>query len=356
MRRQILRNPNDGIISGRLPQTDDLLDRDEVYINPRLDRKLGGAVTFNADYRYTEGSNNDPLIQDDTNHHGSASLQNYDAGQGLSWALRYDFRRTEYEISRAWEYQQATAELGFWVNQKLRFFSGGGKESPWDVPFNSDLEDSFWEAGFAYGAGESLSAEFAAGERSFGSSWRGRLDYDFQRGSTSLSYVESPSTTGFGQSNGRRSVLDPDDIDEFLDVPGQAERFLSKRLQWDLSVEFRRSDISIALFDEDRSGRILADGSPLEDEVQRGVRANISWNAGVRTELRAFGSILRRESAIDDRSDFNSVGLNIAYRFGTRTQLSFEYSYEEQQPQGAILAGRDYVNNVFSLFITYTMQ
>ena len=39
-------------------------------------------------------------------------------GQGLTWALRYDWRRSEYEISAPWENQQATAELGFWVNSQ----------------------------------------------------------------------------------------------------------------------------------------------------------------------------------------------------------------------------------------------
>ena len=36
----------------------------------------------------------------------------YAAGRGLTWALEYDWRRTEYEISPPWEHQRAWAELG----------------------------------------------------------------------------------------------------------------------------------------------------------------------------------------------------------------------------------------------------
>ena len=284
------------------------------------------------------------------------AIQNYDAGQGLSWALRFETRKTEYEISRTWENRRASVELGFWVNENLRLFGTNGQESPWDDPFDPSLEDTFWEAGFAHDAGKNLSAEFAGGERSFGRSWRGRLDYKFQRGSTSLSYNETPTTTGFNAGGGRRGVLDPDDLDEFLDIPGRAERYLSKGLQWNLNVDLRRSGLTLAFFDEDRSDRTESDGTPLESQAQRGIRGNLTWKTGARTEVGVSGSIIRVDSGVDgNRSEFYSVGLNLGYRIGARTQMSFDYSYYEQEPKGANAISRDYVNNVFSLFFTYTM-
>ena len=207
-RSQVLSDPDDVIPPGRLPLSGNLIDQDEWWFNPRLSRSLGSVVTLDANYRYSKIQFDDSLTQDNTNHTGNFGLENYSAGQGLTWALRYDWRRSEYEISAPWENQQATAELGFWVNAKTRVFGAGGKESSWDNPFDPAMDDSFWEAGFAYSPSEKLSAEFAAGERSFGSSWRGRLDYTFRRGSTSLSYDESPTTTGFDRIGGTRSILE----------------------------------------------------------------------------------------------------------------------------------------------------
>jgi len=193
------------------------------------------------------------------------------------------------------------------------------------------------------------------GERSFGSSWRGRLDYTFRRGSTSLSYNETPTTTGYNRSGGARSTLDPDDLDEFLDRPGNAERFISSRLQWMLNLTFRRAGFDLSVFDEDRTGRISAEGVPGEDQSQTGVTANFAWQAGVRTEFVIFGSIINRETGSMSRSRYAGAGLNVNYRLGTRSSVSLGYRYDEQEPRGEVATSRDYVANVVSLFYKYSM-
>lgn len=354
-RNQVLRDPGGNIPPGSLPISGNLLDRDEIYANPRLEKKLGGSITANADYRYSDGRYDDELTQDDTSQHGQFTLENYDRGQGMTWALRYDWRKTEYEFSPAWEYQRVGAELGFWVNSAMRLFAEGGEESPWDDPFNADLEEGFWEAGFAFKGSQDLSIELAAGERSFGTSWRGNVDYTFRRGHTLLSYSESPTTTGFNQSGRQRIAFDSEQLDDFLDTPGLAERYLSKRLQWELNVEFRRTGMTFSLFDEDRIDRVLADGTPVEDEAQRGARLALSWKVGVRTEITGSGSIIRRELAEASSSDFYTVGLDANYRLGNHSQLTLAYSYTEQQPKGLNAQAQDYVANVVSLLFVYSM-
>ncbi|MBT8109708.1 MAG: hypothetical protein KJO27_03180, partial [Gammaproteobacteria bacterium] len=345
----------DVIPLGNLPFSGNLIDQDEWWFNPRLTRSLGKVVTLDADYRYSKIQFDDSLTQDNTNHSGNFSLENYNAGQGLSWALRYNWRRSEYEVSRSWENQKATAELGFWVNAKTRVFGAGGKESSWDDPFDPAMDDSFWEAGFAYSPSDKLSAEFAAGERSFGSSWRGRLDYTFRRGSTSLSYDESPTTTAFDRSGGIRNFLDDAYLDDFLNRPGTAERYISKRLNWNLNLEFRRTGFTLSAFNEERGDRFTADGTPVDDQSQTGVRANFTWQAGVRTQFAVSGSLVDQETGVGNKSDFASVGLDINYRLGTRSDLSLGYSYSEQDPSGINSTSREYVANVVSLFFTYSM-
>ena len=354
-RSQTLSDPEDVIPSGSLPLSGNLVDQDEWWFGPRLSRSLGSVVTLDAGYRYSRIQFDDSLSQDITYHTGNFGLENYSAGQGLTWALRYDWRRSEYEVSAPWENQKATAELGIWVNSKARVFGAGGKESSWDNPFDPAMDDSFWEAGFAYSPSDNLSAEFAGGERTFGSSWRGRVDYTFRRGSTSLSYSESPTTTDFSRAGRPASLPDTDNLDDFLNRPGSAERYISNRLSWDLNLEFRRTGFTLSVFDEDRSDRFLADGTPVEDVSQTGVRANFTWQAGVRTTFSVFGSLVDRETGADSKSEFASTGLNATYRLGTRSDLSLSYNYSEQQPRGQNSSSRDYVANVVSLFFSYSM-
>ena len=354
-RGQVLGDQDEVIPPGRLPLTGNFVDRDEIHIFPRLETRLGKSTTLGAGYRYSKGSYDNPQFQDDAVHHATFSLDNYAAGSGLAWALRYDGRRTQYEVSRDWAYQRASAELGFWANEKLRVFGSGGKESSWDDPFNADMEDPFWEAGFAYTRGESLYTEFAAGERGFGSSWRGTLEYSFSRGSTSLNYSQTPSSTAFNQSQSGGPRDNPDDIDEFLDEPGQAQHYLLKRLDWSLNIDIRRTSFGLVLFDEDRLGRTSADGTPLGDQAQRGVRASLSWKAGVRTEFVLSGSLVRREINTTNRSKYRHAGLAVNYELGHRTQLTLDYAFDEQEPLDTDSTSRDYESNVVSFFFTFTM-
>ena len=147
-RGQVLSDPDQVIPPGRLPLSGNLTDQDELWVNPRLNRTFGGAVTLNADYRYSDISYEDVLAQQNKNQQGSFSLDNYVAGEGLTWALRYNWRRTEYELTAPWENQQASVELGFWVDRNTRIFGVTGKETAWDDPLDPSMVDPFWEAGF----------------------------------------------------------------------------------------------------------------------------------------------------------------------------------------------------------------
>ena len=352
-RRQVVRNPSESIPSGRLPLNGNLADQDELFVRPRFKRTFASAITVDASYRFAGTNYNDGAIQDNDNHEARFVLENYQRGNGLTWALRYERLKTDYEVSPEWEFQKASAELGFWLNAETRFFGSGGRESRWDDLEDRSPQDEFWEAGVALTKGPNFSAEIAAGERSFGSSWRGDLDFTFQRGSTTLSYNETPTTIGFGRDQLPDVIGDGDPVD-FLTAPGRAERYILNRLQWSLELELRRTTVSLLVYDEERSGRIDVNGVTLSDQDQSGFSARMAWAFGRRSEIVAFGSFATRKfSALAD-SDLLRVGLSGNYRIGPSLALSLSYDYSDEQPNGA--AGRDYAANVVSLLATYTFQ
>lgn len=352
VRSQSLRDPDEGIPTDGLPLNNNLVDRDEFFVNPRFERTFGQSVSVNASYRVTDTRFGDDLIQEHTTEAGRFEIENYRAEQGFTWAARYSREETDYDTAIPWEYQKASAELGFWVNGNLRVFGSGGEESAWDDFVDRSLADPFWEAGFAYSSGEKISAEFAAGERSFGTSWRGNVDIEFRRGSIAFSYAETPTTSG--QDRYRRgSLVDPDQPDDFLNRPGSAERYIAERLNLTLALDFRRTGLTIVAFDENRTGRFSADGTPRPDESQRGITVRASWQMGVRTAISASGSQVNRKATDVRDTDFVRAGLGLQYRLGNKTSLSLNYSYSEEDPAAGFVA-RDYVANVVSLNGTYT--
>ena len=356
-RSQSIVDPDAVIPTGALPISGNLTDRDEYFVNPRFEKTFGRSVTVTADYRYAdvrfdESDLEDPLfIQDNTNESASFELENYERGQGLTWAAAYEWEETEYELSLPWEFQIATVELGFWANGSTRIFASGGLESTWDDPIDRSLEDDFWEAGFAYRNGDRISAEFAAGERSFGSSWRGNLDFTFQRGELAFSYAETPTTVGWDRFN-PGNLLDPEEPDDLLARPGNAERYISNRGQASLNLNFRRTELGFVIFDEERTGRYSADGTPLGDETQNGASASFSWQAGARTEFAASGSIYNRETETAGETEYLKATISASYRVGSSVFLTLGYDYYEQDPEDSV-TDPDYVARVVSFFVSY---
>jgi hypothetical protein len=357
-RSQSIIDPDAVIPTGGLPISNNLADRDEYYANPRLEKTLGRSVTVLLDYRYSDiryddTETDDPgQIQDNTNQSAEFKLENYARGQGLTWAAAYEWRETEYDLSLPWEYRRASAELGFWASGSTRVFASGGKESAWDDPIDRSLRDEFWEAGFAYRSGDRVSAEFAAGERSFGSSWRGRLDWSFQRGSLAFSYAETPTTTGLN-SFSRGNLIDPEEPNDYLAFPGSSERYISERGQASLSLEFRRTTLSFVAYDELRTGRYTDDGEPLEDESQRGFSTSVDWRPGARTEVSASAAVNARESGSGNETDFVTGNVSASYRLGSSVGLTLAYQYAKQEPKAGS-SGRDYVSNIVAFYVTYS--
>ena len=357
-RSQSVVDPDAVIPTDGLPISGNLADRDEYFVSPRFEKTLGGSVTLKANYRYADVRFDDSdiedtrFVQDNTNESASFTIENYKRGQGLTWAAGYEWQETDYDVSLPWEFNRATVELGFWLNGNTRLFASGGMESAWDDPIDRSLQDGFYEAGFAYKNGDNVSAEFAAGERSFGSSWRGRLDFSFQRGELAFSYVETPTTTGQDRYS-RGNLQNPEEPNDLLTRPGNAERYISERGQASLNLNFRRTEFGFVLYDEQRTGRFRADGTPLGDESQQGASASLSWQAGVRTDFFARGSINTRETATGGEVEFFTASVNANYRLGSNVLLSLGYNYSEQDPADSA-TGRDYVANVASFFISYT--
>ena len=359
-RSQAIIDPEQTIPYSNLPISQNRQDRDEYYAAPSFQYAFGNNVAMTGEYRHTwlEYSETDeqasaPFVaQDSRLGDASFSLDNYQRERGLSWALRYNWQRAEYEEGIPWEYQKAMVELGLWASSSTRLFAAGGKESAWDQPLDPKMEGDLWEAGFSHQLGERLSAEFAAGERSFGGSWRGNLDFRFRRGNMTLSYSETPTTEG--QNRFRRGAFDgPEVPDDFLSRPGSTERFIAKRLQWTLNLELRRTGFALSLFDSDRTERTTAEGSPLGDESQRGANLLISYELGPRTDLRLGGSWAERELQDSGTRDLLRASIGADYRLGQRTLLALTYDYADEDGESAFVI-RDYVANTVSLDITRT--
>jgi hypothetical protein len=340
-RDQTIRDPESLIPRTNLPISTNRIDRDDYWFGPRFQYPLGSNVTVSGSGRRTRieygvDETGALLVPEFDTDEVDFSVDNYRQQEGLTWAFVYSSDATDYGPDFPdWEYRLAAIQLGAWVGRGVRVFASVGKESSWDNPLDPSLRDDYHEIGVARNAGRNFNIELAAGERSFGSSKRATLQYNFRRGNTQLGYSEQPSTQG-------RS---PDD---YLTRPGAIERFVLERVDWTLTFGLRRTQISLNVYDENREERTSVDGAPLGDEAQSGGSFLFSLGIGSRSELQLGADRINQEFADRGSQDLRTKWIGINRPLGPQTDLALTLRREHADNSND--AG--YEANLVSLMLT----
>jgi hypothetical protein len=336
------------------------VDQDELYAGPSFTVPTGGNSVLSGELRRSKFRFENPVaggLDDYDYDTARVGADNYRKRMGATWAARYSAERADYKLAGIpYEHRQATLELGFWANDVFRLFVNGGKETPWDDPLVTSLEDSFWEAGFARSS-DQFRAEFAFGERTFGSSRRGDLAYTFDRGSTTFTYSETPATTSaerfrFG------GLLDPtEDLNYFnyLYRPGALERYILNRAQWDFDLDLTRFAFAVDLFDEVRTDRTDLLGTELPDQLQKGGNVSATWKVGPKLSVVVSAQTVDREFTDTLASDLSVRAVTGNYVLGSRTRLTFQLQrFEEGAPEE--FGGTSYEANVLTATVARTFR
>ena len=344
---QSIQTPDRNIPTTNLPVTSNRLDTRILEARPYWDQNLGFANVFleaaYVDTTYSELDNSfDDFSQDNTEKRARFELENRSNQRTLAWGLNYENRRMEYESAVPWDYERAGLDVGIWVNDALRIFVAGGQETAFDSFLEGGLDEGFWEGGLQYRPSQRLNLELAAGERSYGDSYRGEFSYELRRGVMTLEYSEQPRTLGELLFD-RRPIADTDDLDDYLNRPGASDRFILKRGEWSTTLELARTDLSLRVFHERRDERTTALGEPLQDEELSGAAFRLAWRVGGRSTVGLYADYTNRQTEGTD-ADLVRYAIDYALRFTRRMSvvllaqrveedgvLGFGVPYEENQ-------------------------
>jgi hypothetical protein len=358
MRAQAIVDPQANIPHNNFVLSANRTDVDEYHLGPSFQVPVGGSAIFSGDlqrawYRYDETAA-DVGYNDYTDDTVTLGVDNYAKGSGATWAARYSGEKASYDVQPVpFEQREASLELGLWFSNAARLFVVGGKETPWDNPLDTSLEDSFWEAGVARKS-DRLAAELAVGERSFGSSGRASVTFMFDRGDTGLSYSEDPTTTA-GDQFRSGGLLEPGQPYDYLSQAGALERYILNRLAWTLNLDLPRVSVAAVIFDEERLDRINVLGEPLGDETQTGASISATWSVGAKLDLVLEARAGDREFANLSADKFEAGSLTANYELGTRTMLIFELQRWQEDSDDDI-AGLNYTANALSANVQRTFR
>lgn len=323
----------DGVFpTTNLPISENRVDSRTLEARPYWQQQLGVADLL-IEVGYRDVDYDDTSLQYNNEKYGSFSLGTIDRQDGFAWAVDYNYRRMEYEISMPWEYQRASLDLGIWIDGRTRVFAVGGAETAWDNLFDSSMDDEFWEAGVQYKPSPRLDLELAAGNRSYGNSFRGNFSYVLRRGDISLSYNEGPATRG-ELAFDRRPINQPDNLDNILDRPGTDDRFIQRRVELASNIKLSKSDLNLRVFSEQRDRRTTADGSPLEDEEYSGLALQWSWDVGAKTTLGVLADVSQRDQE-DVKEHLMRVRIDLGYEITPRLSAGLAVMNSEQDGRGS---------------------
>ena len=171
-----------GSVTPRLRHEFDFTILDASYQRGFLDYKQSGDVTS--------------LTSDADTREARVSLITPEDGRFISWGAEYSKQETEFDNNaQRFEFEQANAEIGFAITDGLRLIGRGGKET--DARRNSTkggLDETSWEAGFAYSPDPGTKLEAFYGKRFFGTSYRASATRTAQFLTLSATYDEGPVT------------------------------------------------------------------------------------------------------------------------------------------------------------------
>ena len=176
----------------------------------------------------------------------------------ISWGAEYDRQITEFETNaQRFEFEQASAELGVRLTDALRLIGRGGKET--DVQLDSTdggLEQTTWEAGFAYSPDRGTLVEAFYGKRFFGTSYRASARRDAQFLQLSASYDEGPVTQAqqLLTQPGAFQVTPIAPLDPGTNPLGTltSDVFIAKNLDATVGLTGRRTKLNVSALDQRR--------------------------------------------------------------------------------------------------------
>jgi hypothetical protein len=273
---------------------------------------------------YKQSGDVNSLTSDADTEQRRAAVSSPDDNRFISWGAEYDGTITEFDNNaQRFEFEQVNAELGVRITDELRLIGRGGKES--DVEENvadGGLEETTWEAGFAYSPDPGTLLEAFYGKRFFGNSYRASARREAQFLQLSASYDEGPVTQAqqLLAQPGSFQVTPIAPIDPGTNPIGTltADVFIAKNLEATIGLTGRRTKLNLSALDQRREYV----NTPERERVTGG-RVTVIRNLSARTDATLDVFLTDTQFRNGDNFDEQSYRLGLTRTLSERISATF---------------------------------
>ncbi len=167
-------------------------------ISPYMRHRFGTFANAEARYRVYGALFGENVASDYLTNEFNASLTSGTRFNDLSWGLGYSFRDVIAKDSgfgdTGYSYERADLSLGYSLTRKFRLIGSTGVERiNYDSIGTTDVESTFWNAGFSWSPSRRTQFEATRGERFFGNTWSVSARHVARIATFSASYNEDVS-------------------------------------------------------------------------------------------------------------------------------------------------------------------
>lgn len=334
--------------------TDNRTDEFLLRVSPVLVQRWGDTASGQLRYVHNRVYFRDAEVRDDSSYSNEirARLESGPEFTRVGWELAYDWSDTQFDDGSSATLRRAEALARWFATAGTSLFAVVGQEDNdfTQDPRRAEPDGTLWLVGATYEPDARLFAEAFFGERFFGRTYGGNLEYRFRDAVAFVNYTEDLETVNsFDLTPERVPVVDETGrpvleegrpvVREFETPDIQTGVFLSKRLTAGIAGERRRLGWSARLYQDRREFE-------LDDRTERvrGIRGSTTWRLRPRT--RVFGDASIEERNFPDRVDRDdlryTVELGVIRDVGPRTTASLAYLYRERDSDED---GNDYREN-----------
>ena len=265
----------------------------------------------------------------------------------VGWGLNYSNQRIHLSgINREIELERSIANLQYILTRRFILTASGGYERNSFISIRGRTSLPTWTAGFIWNPNQRTNIQFNAGQRFFGDTYYGEINYSRRLMNLRVLYAEDITT--FNQQAGVFGAFGALDNSFFTGMGLQNllslnnfltnRVFLQRRFNASISLNGSRNDIELSLFgisripysseelDEDLIG--VANLFLFNNTKQMGGNLNWNYKLSSRADLRTTFSFLRFDFAGASGTNDNlifSTSLNRNFESNLRGSLEYRY-------------------------------
>ena len=331
------------ITAQNLSVSSDPVDVFHYTLRPFIRTNLGTNLETELQYAYDKSKYKNSPGSDQTVGFAKFTLGTL-PNVKFGWNIDVNYRDSEQDNGFIWKQSRAGLDLSYRTSPRLNLLASGGTEKNEYEQTNTELEGSYWNAGFNSQLSPNTMITITAGRRFFGRTQTLAFSHRTRKWQWNVNYnVELTDNTGVLLDHQNTGVIgDPVVLPQDADLTN--ESFILKGLTIAGVRSYSKTVLAVSFVKQKREYQISGE----VDDIYSG-SISWRWRFKPRTTLVLSGTGHREEERASTRVD-TTYQISAEHRLNSQSHM--EYSIRQYERESTSLVD-EYKQNIYSVGLVY---